>query len=156
MVTHLLELRERKNEKGETEFFAFSAPHIVEGIVNHISGHRASAGIYNQAQYFAEKRDALQQWASHLTALLAAPALTPISASRRETNAYRERSRSRNHWVTHHAQARFWSSVIRHLAQDYASWLSRVVRNDPCRTEDFYYLYRGLEIEQRREVGGAY
>jgi integrase len=84
VVTHLLESRERKNEKGETESYAFSSPHIVEGIINHISGHRASvAGIYNKAQYFAEKRDALQRWAGHLSTLLAAPPL--ITNQRVET-----------------------------------------------------------------------
>ena len=39
-------------------------PHVVEAILNHISGHRAGvAGIYNRAVYAAEKREALDKWA---------------------------------------------------------------------------------------------
>ncbi|MGY2903385.1 integrase [Bradyrhizobium sp. URHC0002] len=35
-------------------------PHIVEAILNHVSGHRAGvAGVYNRARYEAEKREAL-------------------------------------------------------------------------------------------------
>jgi integrase len=41
-----------------------SLPHVVEAILNHISGHRAGvAGIYNRAIYSAEKREALDKWA---------------------------------------------------------------------------------------------
>jgi integrase len=39
-------------------------PHIIEAILNHVSGHRAGvAGIYNRAKYEAEMRQALQRWA---------------------------------------------------------------------------------------------
>jgi integrase len=39
-------------------------PHVVEAILNHISGHRAGvAGIYNRAIYSTEKREALNRWA---------------------------------------------------------------------------------------------
>ena len=45
-------------------------PHVVEAILNHISGHRAGvAGIYNRAIYASEKRAALQKWADHIAAL---------------------------------------------------------------------------------------
>lgn len=45
-------------------------PHVVEAILNHISGHRAGvAGIYNRAIYAAEKRSALDLWATHLATL---------------------------------------------------------------------------------------
>ena len=45
-------------------------PHVVEAILNHISGHRAGvAGIYNRAIYAPEKRAALQEWADHIAAL---------------------------------------------------------------------------------------
>jgi integrase len=45
-------------------------PHVVEAILNHISGHRAGvAGIYNRAIYAPEKRAALQKWADHIAAL---------------------------------------------------------------------------------------
>jgi ParB-like nuclease domain len=39
-------------------------PHIIEAVLNHVSGHRAGvAGIYNRARYEAEMRDALTKWA---------------------------------------------------------------------------------------------
>jgi integrase len=39
-------------------------PHIIEAILNHVSGHRAGvAGIYNRARYEIGMRDALQGWA---------------------------------------------------------------------------------------------
>jgi len=45
-------------------------PHIVEAILNHVSGHRAGvAGVYNRARYAAEMREALQLWAQYVAAL---------------------------------------------------------------------------------------
>ncbi|WP_233475280.1 tyrosine-type recombinase/integrase [Bradyrhizobium brasilense] len=45
-------------------------PHIVEAILNHVSGHRAGvAGVYNRARYAAEMREALQRWAKHVADL---------------------------------------------------------------------------------------
>jgi hypothetical protein len=47
------------------------APHIVEALVNHISGHKGGvAGIYNRATYAEEKRVALQRWADHLDSVV--------------------------------------------------------------------------------------
>jgi len=47
-------------------------PHIVEAILNHVSGHRAGvAGVYNRARYAAEMHAALQRWAQHVAALAA-------------------------------------------------------------------------------------
>jgi integrase len=47
-------------------------PHIVEAVLNHVSGHRAGvAGTYNRARYSAEVRDALCRWADHIAALVA-------------------------------------------------------------------------------------
>lgn len=42
------------------------APHIVEAVVNHISGpsKRGVAGVYNRALYLDERRRALQAWAA--------------------------------------------------------------------------------------------
>jgi integrase len=38
-------------------------PHVIEAVVNHISGHKAGiAGVYNRATYAAEKRQALARW----------------------------------------------------------------------------------------------
>ena len=47
-------------------------PHIVEAVVNHISGRGKAgvAGVYNRATYAAEKRMALQAWADHLDQIL--------------------------------------------------------------------------------------
>jgi integrase len=45
------------------------APHVVEAVVNHITGvaRVGVAGTYNKAQYLAERTRALQSWADHLT-----------------------------------------------------------------------------------------
>ena len=46
-------------------------PHIIEVILNHVSGFRAGvAGIYNRHTYDAEKRTALALWADHLLAIV--------------------------------------------------------------------------------------
>jgi integrase len=46
-------------------------PHIVEAIVNHISGHLAGvAGVYNKAVYLTERRQAVDLWAEHVAALV--------------------------------------------------------------------------------------
>jgi integrase len=45
------------------------APHVVEAILNHISGHKAGiAGVYNRATYEKERTAALAMWADHLLA----------------------------------------------------------------------------------------
>jgi integrase len=47
------------------------APHIVEAVLNHVSGHRAGvAGVYNRALYAKEKAVALARWAEHLGAIV--------------------------------------------------------------------------------------
>jgi integrase len=44
-------------------------PHVIEAVLNHISGHKAGvAGIYNRAVYAAEKREALNRWAAFVAA----------------------------------------------------------------------------------------
>jgi integrase len=53
------------NERG------IAQPHVVEAIVNHISGHLAGvAGVYNKALYLAERRQALGLWGAHVAALV--------------------------------------------------------------------------------------
>jgi integrase len=43
------------------------APHIVEALLNHVSGHKGGvAGIYNRADYETQKRHALTAWGVHL------------------------------------------------------------------------------------------
>ncbi|GJD73128.1 tyrosine-type recombinase/integrase [Methylobacterium goesingense] len=45
-------------------------PHVVEAVLNHISGTKAGvAGVYNYALYNPEKRAALDLWARHLAGL---------------------------------------------------------------------------------------
>jgi len=47
-------------------------PHVVEAVLNHVSGHKAGvAGVYNRALYAAEKRRALDLWAAHIEAIVA-------------------------------------------------------------------------------------
>jgi integrase len=47
------------------------APHVVEAVVNHVSGSakRGVAGVYNKALYMDERRIALNGWASWLAQL---------------------------------------------------------------------------------------
>jgi len=46
-------------------------PHIIEAVLNHVSGHKAGvAGIYNRATYAAEKAAALTLWADHLETII--------------------------------------------------------------------------------------
>ena len=53
-VTHL---NERK----------LAPPHVIEAVVNHVSGHLAGvAGVYNKALYLAERRQALDLWSEHV------------------------------------------------------------------------------------------
>jgi integrase len=45
-------------------------PHVIEAVLNHVSGHKAGiAGVYNRAIYAAEKAAALSLWADHLRAV---------------------------------------------------------------------------------------
>jgi integrase len=46
-------------------------PHIIEAILNHVSGHKAGvAGIYNRSTYEREKATALALWADRLMAIV--------------------------------------------------------------------------------------
>jgi hypothetical protein len=46
-------------------------PHVIEAILNHASGHKGGvAGIYNRAQYLAEKKQALERWADYVLAVV--------------------------------------------------------------------------------------
>jgi integrase len=47
------------------------APHIVEAVLNHTSGHKAGvAGVYNHARYAREKATALVRWADYVLAVV--------------------------------------------------------------------------------------
>src|SRR5262249_38844806 len=50
-------------------------PHIVEAILNHVSGHKAGvAGIYNRAKYIEEMRQALERWGDKVNEIVASGA----------------------------------------------------------------------------------
>ncbi len=58
-------------------------PHIIEAVLNHVSGHKGGvAGIYNRATYDREKREALNLWAEHVTALVEGRAATVVPLRR--------------------------------------------------------------------------
>jgi hypothetical protein len=47
-------------------------PHVIEAVLNHVSGHKAGvAGIYNRATYAAEKRQALDTLATYVATAIA-------------------------------------------------------------------------------------
>jgi integrase len=59
-------------------------PHIVEAVLNHISGSKAGiAGVYNRSPDFAEKKHALALWADHVVAVVEGRAsnVTPFRGS---------------------------------------------------------------------------
>jgi integrase len=46
-------------------------PHVIEAVLNHVSGHKAGvAGIYNRSSYAAEKTAALDLWGKHVQAVI--------------------------------------------------------------------------------------
>jgi integrase len=48
------------------------APHVIEQILNHVSGHKSGvAGIYNRSSYTNEVRAALALWTDHVNTLIA-------------------------------------------------------------------------------------
>ena len=67
------------------------APHIIEAVVNRQSGTKGGvAGVYNKAQYNGKRREALELWGKHVTALVAKPkpvAKTGATASPRPHKA---------------------------------------------------------------------
>jgi integrase len=47
------------------------APHVIEAILNHYSGHRAGiSGVYNRSDYAREIKTALERWSEHMLALV--------------------------------------------------------------------------------------
>ena len=60
------------------------APHVVEAVVNHISGAKAGvAGIYNRAEYAAEKKAALARWALHVLDVVGGGAANVVTLPKR-------------------------------------------------------------------------
>ena len=46
-------------------------PHIIEAILNHVSGHKSGVGgVYNRASYEPQKRQTLERWADHLETIV--------------------------------------------------------------------------------------
>ena len=46
-------------------------PHIIEAILNHVSGHKGGvAGIYNRASYAKEKAQALARWDEYVRSIV--------------------------------------------------------------------------------------
>jgi integrase len=59
-------------------------PHVIEAILNHVSGHKAGvAGVYNRSTYVAEKRAALELWGTFVQTLLARGEGADVTALRR-------------------------------------------------------------------------
>ena len=57
-------------------------PHIIEAVLNHVSGHKAGvAGIYNRVRYAEDMRSALQRWADHVEASIVGPRKQPVPTS---------------------------------------------------------------------------
>jgi hypothetical protein len=55
-------------------------PHIIEAVLNHVSGHKAGvARIYNRARYEGEMRQALELWATHIETLIVGPRKQPVT-----------------------------------------------------------------------------
>jgi integrase len=71
-------------------------PHVIEAVLNHVSGHKAGvAGIYNRSTCAAEKRAALQLWASHIEAITATkPGVLAVRAVSAERHQAEERRAS--------------------------------------------------------------
>jgi integrase len=60
------------------------APHIVEAVLNHVSGAKAGVvGVYNRAAYAEEKKAALERWANHIEGLVSGRK-TKVTPLRRE------------------------------------------------------------------------
>jgi integrase len=59
------------------------APHVVEAVVNHISGTKGGvAGIYNRSTLDKPKREALEAWGTYIQALTT-PKVVPIKGGRK-------------------------------------------------------------------------
>ena len=53
------------------------APHIIEAVLNHVSGHKGGvAGIYNRSSYAAEKAAALARWDEHVASIVGGAIMT--------------------------------------------------------------------------------
>lgn len=66
-------------------------PHVVEAILNHISGAKSGkdgvAGVYNRAEYLAKKKAALDAWAAFVTTVVAVAPTPGDRPSERQADA---------------------------------------------------------------------
>jgi len=63
-------------------------PHIIEAILNHVSGAKSGiAGVYNRATYADEMRKALCKWADYVEGLAANSAVTSFQSSKASTRS---------------------------------------------------------------------
>ncbi len=61
------------------------APHVVELIVNHVSGVKAGvAGIYNKAEMMPERKEALERWATHVQGLVSGASAKVVDLKQRK------------------------------------------------------------------------
>jgi integrase len=64
------------------------APHVIELVVNHVSGHRAGiAGTYNKSELLPERKAALERWAAHVKGLVNGTADNVVSLHPRQDGA---------------------------------------------------------------------
>ena len=60
-------------------------PHIIEAILNHVSGHKSGvAGIYNLALYADEMREALERWSREVARIVRPTKLTLVKMTAEE------------------------------------------------------------------------
>ena len=68
----------------------FAEPHVVEAIVNHMSGVKSGiAGRYNHASYLEQRIEALGKWGRYLTGLVGCP----LSSDQRNTTEKSDENR---------------------------------------------------------------
>jgi integrase len=66
VVTHMVELG--------------IAPHVIEAVVNHVSGVKAGvAGVYNRSNLLPARREALERWATHVIGLVSGTPANVVS-----------------------------------------------------------------------------
>jgi integrase len=58
-------------------------PHIIEAVLNHVSGAKSGiAGVYNRATYADEMRASLCKWADYVEGLVANSTVTTFQSSK--------------------------------------------------------------------------
>lgn len=63
----------------------FAPPHVIEVLVNHISGHKAGiGGVYNRAVYLMDRWQAMKLWGAYLAALVSSDSgkVVPLTKAR--------------------------------------------------------------------------